>query len=134
MKPITLHERITARRKDLGYTQQKVADMVGKSHVTIYKWEMGDTEPKGKNLFALATALKCSPTWLMFGDEEQTPPPAAEMSNELDERQTRLLDLFNSLPESEKEKIIGELESRVENFNRLFEELLKVRKSHSSPK
>lgn len=132
MKMTTLHERITARRKDLGYTQQKLADMVGKSHVTIYKWEMGDTEPKGKNLFALSAALKCSPTWLMFGDEEQTPVPAVELPQELDGRQTKLLQLFDSLPESEKEKIIRELEARVDNFNRLFDELLKVRKNQPS--
>lgn len=132
MKMTTLHERITARRKDLGYTQQKLADMVGKSHVTIYKWEMGDTEPKGKNLFALSTALKCSPTWLMFGDEEQTPVPAVELPQELDDRQAKLLQLFDSLPESEKEKIIRELEARVDNFNRLFDELLKVRKNQPS--
>lgn len=132
MKMTTLPERITARRKDLGYTQQKLADMVGKSHVTIYKWEMGDAEPKGKNLFALSTALKCSPTWLMFGDEEQTPVPVEELPQELDDRQTKLLQLFDSLPESEKEKIIRELEARVDNFNRLFEELLKVRKNQPS--
>lgn len=129
MKPTTLHERITARRKELGYTQQKLADMVRKSHVTVYKWETGDAEPKGKNLFALATALKCSPTWLMFGDEEQAPVPATELPKELDDRQAKLLELFGSLPESEKEKIIRELEARVDNFNRLFDELLKVRKN-----
>lgn len=128
MKTMSLNERIAARRKDLEITQQKLADMVGKSHVTIYKWESGDNEPKGKNLFALASALKCSPAWLLFGDEEQAPTPASELPTELDERQRRLLDLFESLPESEKEACIGELEVRVENFNRLFEELLKVRK------
>lgn len=102
MKTATFNDRISARRKELGYTQQKLADLVGKSYVTIYKWEAGDVEPKGKNLFALSSALKCSPTWLLFGDEEQAPIPAEEIPNELDARQQRLLDLFESLPESEK--------------------------------
>jgi len=134
MKKVTFNERMASRRKELGYSQQKLADMVGKSHVTIYNWENGDTEPKGKNLFSLSTALKCSPTWLLFGDEEKAPAPADELPLELDERQKRLLELFEALPESEKEKYFNELEARVDNFNRLFEELLKIRKKTSSKK
>lgn len=134
MKNTSLNDRIKSRRTELGYTQQKLADMVGKSYVTIYKWETGDVEPKGKNLFALGAALKCSPTWLLFGDEDQTPVPADNLPTELDSRQQRLLELFESLPESEKESYLNELEARVENFNRLFDELLKVRKKQSSKK
>ena len=134
MKPMSLHERITARRKELGLAQQKLADMVGKSHVTVYRWETGDTEPKGKNLFALSAALKCSPAWLLYGDEDKTPEPASEIAPALDDQQKRMLQLFDALPESEKESIINELEARVDNFNRLFEELLKVRKKQNALK
>ncbi|HCD7554180.1 TPA: helix-turn-helix domain-containing protein, partial [Citrobacter farmeri] len=132
MKNQNLSDRISARRKALGLTQQQLADMVKKSSVSVFKWESGQTEPKGKTLFALSSALKCSPTWLLFGDEEQTPTPVDLLPIELDDRQNRLLELFDSLPESEKESYLNELEARVENFNRLFEELLKVRKLQSS--
>lgn len=134
MKIETLSDRIAARRKDLGLTQQQLADLVKKSSVSVFKWESGQTEPKGKSLFALSTALRCSPTWLLFGDEEQIPTPVESLPTALDERQQRLLDLFDSLPESEKESYLNELEARVENFNRLFEELLKVRKSQTNKK
>lgn len=134
MKIETLSDRIAARRKELGLTQQQLADLVKKSSVSVFKWESGQTEPKGKSLFALSTALRCSPTWLLFGDEEQIPTPVESLPTELDERQQRLLDLFDSLPESEKESYLNELEARVENFNRLFEELLKVRKSQTNKK
>lgn len=134
MKIETLSDRIAARRKELGLTQQQLADLVKKSSVSVFKWESGQTEPKGKSLFALSTALRCSPTWLLFGDEEQIPPPVESLPTALDERQQRLLDLFDSLPESEKESYLNELEARVENFNRLFEELLKVRKSQTNKK
>jgi len=129
MKTTDLSTRISTRRKELGYSQQELAKLVKKSHVTIYRWEQGDVEPKGKNLFALATALKCTPAWLLFGDKEATPTPPDEIPKTLDERQTRLLELFNFLPESEKDAQIKELEMRVENFNKLFEELLTVRKN-----
>ncbi|MCJ3066396.1 helix-turn-helix domain-containing protein [Klebsiella pneumoniae] len=134
MKNIPFNERMAARRKELGYSQQKLADLIGKSHVTIYNWESGYTEPKGKNLFSLSSALKCSPTWLMFGDEERAPVPAETLPLELDDRQKRLLELFEALPESEKESYFKELEARVDNFNKLFEELLKIRKKQSQKK
>ncbi|WP_324030642.1 helix-turn-helix domain-containing protein [Pantoea sp. JZ2] len=134
MNTHTLSERISLRRKELGYSQQRLADLVKVSYVTVYKWEGGETAPKGKNLFALSKALKCSPTWLLFGDEDQVPLPAEQIPVELDDRQKRLLDLFDSLPESEKENQIRELEARVENFNHLFEELLNVRKQNAAKK
>lgn len=132
MKNETLGDRLSARRKELGLTQQRLADIVKKSSVSVFKWESGQTEPKGASLFALSQALKCTPTWLMFGDVDQQPTPGSELPIELDERQKRILELFNSLPESEKEAQIKQLESRVENFNRLFEEMLKVRKNLQS--
>lgn len=128
MKIETLGDRISARRKELGLTQQRLADLVSKSSVSVFKWESGQAEPKGASLFAISQALKCSPTWLLFGDEDQQPTPVDELPVELSEQEKKLLSLFNSLPESEKEAQIMQLESRVNNFNRLFEEMLKVRK------
>lgn len=129
MNKSELSDRIAARRKELGYTQQQLADLVKKSSVSVFKWESGQTSPKGDTLFALSRALKCPPTWLLYGDEDQTPLPPDELPTELDERQRRLLDLFDSLPESQKEAHLKELEARVENFNKLFSELLEVRKA-----
>lgn len=129
MKKSELSDRISARRKELGLTQQQLADMVKKSSVSVFKWESGQTSPKGDTLFALSRALKCTPTWLLYGDDDQTPLAPEELPTELDERQRRLLDLFDSLPESQKEAHLNELEARVENFNKLFNELLEVRKT-----
>ncbi|KNC94007.1 transcriptional regulator [Trabulsiella odontotermitis] len=130
MKSTTkMSDRIVARRTELGLTQRGLAKLVGLSSVSILKWENGQNEPSGKNLFALSGALKCSPTWLLFGDEDKAPTPADQLPVELDSQQLQLLDLFSQLPESEKSQIINEMSARVENFNRLFEELLKARKS-----
>ncbi|EPQ7459977.1 helix-turn-helix domain-containing protein [Escherichia coli] len=123
-----MSERITMRRKELGLTKLALAKTLGLSGVSILKWENGQNEPSGKNLFALSEALKCSPTWLLFGDEDKSPTPVDELPTELDEQQTQLLSLFNQLPDSEKDILIKEISERVENFNKLFEELLRVRK------
>ncbi|BDI40983.1 helix-turn-helix domain-containing protein [Escherichia coli] len=129
----TLGQRALARRKELRLTQREVARLAGVAHVTISQWERDETQPVGKRLFALADALKCSPTWLMFGDEDKTPLPAQELhvENELTPSHKELIELFDALPSSEQEALLSEMRARVENFNRLFEEMLKARKNKS---
>lgn len=63
------NERSKERRSALGLTQLQLAKKVGVSSVTISQWESGDYSPKGKNLYKLAEALKCSPDWLLYGKE-----------------------------------------------------------------
>lgn len=134
MKKLTFNDRITSRRKELGLTQQQLADAVGISGVSVYKWEAGINTPKGQNLFSLAEALRCSPTWLLNGTDSDEPLRAEELLPRLDDRQKLLLDLFDSLPESEKDRHINELKDKVDGFQRLFDELLLVKKKKITPK
>ncbi|WP_440864549.1 helix-turn-helix domain-containing protein [Symbiopectobacterium purcellii] len=124
----TLGERIRARRKDLNLTQRALGKLVGVAHVTISQWESGDSEPGGKNLFSLSKYLQCSPTWILFGDEAFTPQQPSDALSPLSSQEQELLDLFSALPESEKERTITQLREKVEDFNKLFYELLKARK------
>ena len=128
MTPQTIGERIRARRKELKLTQKSLAKALKLSDVSISQWERDDSEPTGKNLFALAKVLKCSPTWILFGDEDQSPEEPTEIPIVLDERKQELFDLFDALPESEQEAQLEQLRARVENFNNLFNELLEARK------
>ncbi|AIR71443.1 helix-turn-helix domain-containing protein [Dickeya fangzhongdai] len=121
-------QRIRARRKELKLTQRALAKLIKVSHVTVSQWETDDSEAGGKNLFALSEALQCSPTWILYGDEDKFPGEALPTPRELDERETELVRLFSALPESEKEKHLADLRERVDGFNRLFEELLRARK------
>lgn len=121
-------ERIRERRNELQLTQRSLAKAVKVSHVTISQWESNDSSPSGKNLFALSTALQCSPTWILYGDTDQSPKPAVKIPPELDEREAELIQLFASLPESEKERHLTDLRLKVDELNRLFEELLQTRK------
>ncbi|HGT8962978.1 TPA: helix-turn-helix domain-containing protein, partial [Escherichia coli] len=121
----TLGQRVLARRKELRLTQREAARLAGVAHVTISQWERDETQPVGKRLFALADALKCSPTWLMFGDEDKAPVPAQELhvETELTPNHKELIELFDALPSSEQEALLSEMRARVENFNKLFEEM-----------
>ena len=61
------NQRIYSRRKELKLTQQKVADAIGISKVSVSQWEKGDSSPKGENLYELAKVLKCEVSWLLYG-------------------------------------------------------------------
>lgn len=134
MKNLSIGERIRARRKDLNHTQRTLAKALKISHVSVSQWERDDSEPTGKNLFALSKILKCSPTWILFGDDEETPESLPAMESPLDDRHMELIELFDALPESEQDSQLELMRARVENFNRLFEEMLEARKRKSKPK
>ncbi|MFP1496116.1 helix-turn-helix domain-containing protein [Escherichia coli] len=78
-KNLTIGERIRYRRKNLKYTQRSLAKALKISHVSVSQWERDDSEPTGKNLFALSNVLQCSPTWILFGDEDKQPSPPIEI-------------------------------------------------------
>lgn len=69
----TMGKRIAERRKELGLSQNEVAQYVGINRVSVSNWETdgkNGTSPKGANLIALAELLKCTPEWLLNGDVE----------------------------------------------------------------
>ncbi|MDU6923991.1 helix-turn-helix domain-containing protein [Franconibacter helveticus] len=132
MKNLSIGERIRARRTEMNYTQRTLAKALKISHVSVSQWERDDSEPTGKNLFALSKALRCSPTWILFGDDEREPlPPSEEKQQVLDERHKELIELFDALPASEQQAQLEELRTRVDNFNKLFEEMLLARQRSS---
>lgn len=130
MSENTLGQRILQRRKEIKMTQRELGKAAGVSYATISLWESDNTEPTGKNLHALSRALQCTPTWILFGDSDQTPgdPLALIEQDKLSDDERELVDLYRSLPESEQSAQLETLRARVENFNTLFEELLKARK------
>lgn len=56
---------IMQKRKELGYTQEELADKVGISQKTVSKFENGLEEPKITTLAVIADALKCEITDLI---------------------------------------------------------------------
>ncbi|ELY1862422.1 TPA: helix-turn-helix domain-containing protein [Serratia marcescens] len=132
MTPQTPGSRIRGRRKEMKFTQRSLAQALGISHVSVSQWERDDSEPTGKNLFSLSRVLRCSPTWILFGDEEQQPSQIDEIPRQLNEQQIQLLELFDQLPESEKEIHLSALRDKVDDFNKLFDELLKARKGRKN--
>ena len=130
MSNMTLGQRIKQRRKELRLSQSKLSKAAGVSDSSISLWESDTTAPRGENLHKLAKILQCSPTWILFGDEDKTPaePVSVNFPQPMTEEELELLQLYRALPESEQLAQIQNLRARVKNFNRLFNELLEARK------
>lgn len=130
MNEITLGQRIRQRRKQIGLSQNKLSKAAGVSDSSISLWESDTTAPRGENLHKLAAILQCSPTWILFGDEDKTPeePVSPSDQQQMTDEERELLHLFRSLPESEQQAQMQNLRARVKNFNRLFNEMLEARK------
>jgi len=79
----TMGKRISERRKELGLSQGAIADYIGINRVSVSNWETdgkNGTSPKGANLIALTEILKCTPEWLLNGEDVTSAPnePNAE--------------------------------------------------------
>ena len=121
--------RLLQRRKELKQSQAALGKLVGVAHVTISQWERNETKPTGARLFSLAKALKCSPTWLLFGHENHTPDTPDELDSPvLTDEHRELIELYDSLPESEQQAQLQNMRARVKNYNVLLGELLRAQK------
>ena len=59
------HEKLKMLRKEKGFTQQKVADLVNVSRVRYTNWECGKREPTYENLSMLACIFDVSIDYLL---------------------------------------------------------------------
>ncbi len=57
---ISIGKRIRKAREAVGVTQEELAERIGVSRSAVARWELGEIEPKLRNLIALATELDVS--------------------------------------------------------------------------
>ncbi|MGP7732961.1 LexA family protein [Oceanimonas smirnovii] len=74
----TKGERIKSRRLELGLTQDQLAEAASVTYQAVQQWEADKSNPKGKRLDALSSALQCSKVWIEFGDEQHEPANVTE--------------------------------------------------------
>lgn len=76
---MTTGERIKMRRKELGFSAEYVAEQLGVSPATIYRYEKGDIEKMPGNILEpISKILNTTPAYLMGWD---TAPSAEEIVN-----------------------------------------------------
>ena len=62
---MTLGEKIAKQRKELNYTQEQLADILGVSRQSISKWESDIAYPETEKLIELGKLFDCSMDYLM---------------------------------------------------------------------
>ncbi len=79
-----LQDRIKERRRALGLTLLEVADALGVKEATVQRYESGEIKNlKLGTINALAKLFKCSPSYLVGWDFDETlPPEVMEIKNE----------------------------------------------------
>ena len=75
---MTTGERMKQRRKEIGFSAEKVAERLGGFPATIYRYEKGDIEKVPVDSLAeLAKILQTTPAYLMGWEEQPTPKPTS---------------------------------------------------------
>lgn len=65
---MTLGEKIVKQRKELNYTQEQLADILGVSRQSISKWESDIAYPETDKLIELGKLFDCSMDYLLKED------------------------------------------------------------------
>lgn len=113
---MTIGEIIKNRRKQLGMSAEEIADIIGTSPATIYRYESNYITKMGiDKLTPIAKALRVSeaylmgwtsdPNWRPDSDLSQPSSPAPEL--ELTEQQEELIKLSNNLSEEQVARILS---------------------------
>lgn len=69
---MNIGQRIKARRKELGVSADKLAEMLGKDRSTVFRYEKGDIENLPLDILEpIAKALKTTPAYIMGWEEIQ---------------------------------------------------------------
>lgn len=73
-----LSKRVRRRREERRLTQEGLAQVIGRSHQTVYRLERGtqNMTPELLDRLCQSDALDCDPIWLAFGESvgDQTHP------------------------------------------------------------
>lgn len=98
---MTTGERMKQRRKEIGFSAEKVAECLGVSPATIYRYEKGDIEKVPvDSLSELAKILQTTPAYLMGWEEQPRPAERA---------QKPIPPGFRPLPEMVQVPLIGQI-------------------------
>ena len=79
---ITMAERLAARRKAAGYSQEALANELGVSRQAVSKWERGEASPDTDNLIALAALYGVTLDDLLYAEPAEEADAGDEAEDE----------------------------------------------------
>ena len=124
----------TAKRLNyiLNYKGMKQADLVRKTNLpksAISQYLSGKVEPKQDNLYIIAEALNVSEAWLMGYDTDMEKIISSNIIN-LSNQEKALIDKFRQLNEQQKYKVMGYIDSELNNIAKESTPIYKIENTH----
>lgn len=105
---MTLGEKIAKQRKELNYTQEQLADVLGVSRQSISKWESDIAYPETDKLIELGKLFDCSMDYLLKEDViEKNGAQASGFTEKVEEISRKVMTEKNKGKAKKKLKIIG---------------------------
>ena len=119
-------ERIKKRRKDLGLSAEQIAEKLGVSPATIYRYESNDImNMRIDKLEPIAKVLRTTPAYLMGWDEA--------IENNTDTQQRQLLSNYNKLDNTDQTQLVDYSEELVNSDKYKEEFILGVAARNGAP-
>lgn len=105
---MTLGEKIAKQRKELNYTQEQLADILGVSRQSISKWESDIAYPETEKLIELGRLFDCSMDYLLKEEvTEKCGVQTAGFSEKVEEISRKVMTSQNKSKAKKVLKIIG---------------------------
>lgn len=106
--------RIKYRRKELGMSADKLAEILGKDRSTVYRYEKGDIENLPLDILEpIAKALGTTPAYLMGWEEDKKEIAPDDII--LTEGEKALILSFRKLPDEAQKMYLAVLRNALEN-------------------
>jgi transcriptional regulator with XRE-family HTH domain len=115
----SIGSRIKELRKKEGLTQKELAEKVGVHYQAVQHWEKERNAPRGEQWDKLATALKTSKQYLLFGNNQQE-------SGKADPRRQAIIDMVKIIPEASLDWL--EIQTELALTSKVFKKGGKSRK------
>ena len=106
---MTVGARHRARRKQLGFSAEYIAERLGCSPATVYRWENGDIEKMPiDSIDPVAADLGVTPAYLLGWGAEK---PAALAGDGLSPLDVKLIELLRCLTDDQKRLLLAQIET-----------------------
>ncbi|EOT1929926.1 helix-turn-helix domain-containing protein [Serratia marcescens] len=114
-------ERLKSLREKKNLSQAQLSKLCGWSTASrVGNYELGVRNVGVDDAVILAKVLGTTPSELLFGDQ-------GDPSNWLTDKQKKVIDLFNQLPEAEQERMIDLFQLRLKEIDDYVEKYLRGR-------
>lgn len=105
---MTLGEKIVKQRKELNYTQEQLADILGVSRQSISKWESDIAYPETDKLIELGKLFDCSMDYLLRDEvTEKSGVQNSDFTGKVEEISRKVMTDKNKVKVKKGLKIIG---------------------------